>query len=192
MPSNFIDFDRFSTKLKSVCTAAFVLRFVHNLKCLARKKDIPPSENELLSSRINIDAEQAIIRLLQAEHFTQELCYLSGLNVNNVPAYVKQKNLFKDEYGLLRCKSRLQNADTNALENTQILVPAHCRYAELIVRDSHEKVFHNGIAQTLCHIHMKYWIPRLRELVKKNVRRCVTCKRLEGEILRTPANTAVT
>ena len=74
-----------------------------------------------------------------------------------------------DEYGLLRCKSRLQNADTNAVENTPILVPTHCRYTKLIVRDSDEKVFYNGIAQTLCHIRMKYWISRLRELVKKNV-----------------------
>ena len=106
---------------------------------------------------------------------------MSGLHVNNVPAYVKQFNLFMDEYGLLRCKSRLQKADTNAVKNTPILVPTHCRYAELIVRDSHEKVFHNGIAQTLCPSRMKYWIPRLRELVKKNVRRCVTCKRLEGK-----------
>ena len=182
--SNFIDFDRFSTKLKLVRATAFVLRFVHNLKCLTRKKDIP-REDELETQEL-IAAEQAIIRVLQAEYFTQELCYLSGLHVNNVPAYVKQFNLFMDEYGLLRCKSRLQNADTNALENTPILVSTHCRCAELIVRDSHEKVFHNGIDQTLCHIRMKYWIPRLRELVKKNVRRCVICKRLEGKFYEPP------
>ena len=126
------------------------------------------TEHELEAQEL-IAAEQAIIPVLQAEYFTQEFCCLSGIQVNNVPAYVKQFNLFMDKYGLLRCKSRLQNADTNAVENTPILVPTHCRYAELIIRDSHEKVFHNGIAQTL------------RELAKKNVRRCVTCKRLEGK-----------
>ena len=85
-----------------------------------------------------------------------------------VPVYVKQFNLFLDEYGLLHCKSRVQNADTNAIDNTPIVVPTHCRYAELIIRDNYEKVFHDGIAETLCPGHMKYWIPRLQELVKKN------------------------
>ena len=85
-------------------------------------------ENKLEAQAL-ITADQAVIQVLQAEHFTQELCYLSGLNVNNVHAYIKQFNLFIDEYGLLRCKSRLQNADTNAVENTPILVPTHCRYA---------------------------------------------------------------
>ena len=33
---------------------------------------------------------------------------------------------------------------------------------------------------------MKYWIPRLRELAKKNVRRCVTCKQLEGKFYEPP------
>ena len=33
---------------------------------------------------------------------------------------------------------------------------------------------------------MEYWIPKLRELVKKNVRRCVTCKRSEGKFYEPP------
>ena len=69
--SNFIDIDRFSTKLKLVCATAFVFRFVHNLKCLMRK-DIP-CEHELEAQEL-IAAEQAIIPVLQVECFTQELC----------------------------------------------------------------------------------------------------------------------
>ena len=56
--SNF-DFDRFSTKLKLVRATAFVLRFVHNLKCLTRKKDIP-REHELEAQEL-IAAEQATL-----------------------------------------------------------------------------------------------------------------------------------
>ena len=43
---NFINFDRFSSKSKLICATAFVLRFVYNLKCLVRKKEIPRT-NEL-------------------------------------------------------------------------------------------------------------------------------------------------
>ena len=68
--SNFID--RFSTKLKLVRTTAFVLRIVHNLKCLTRKKDIP-RKNEL-EAQVLIAAEQ----VLRAEHFMQELCYFQA------------------------------------------------------------------------------------------------------------------
>ena len=57
--SNFIDFGRFSTKLKLVRATAFVFRFVHNLKCLKRKKGVP-REHELEAQEL-IAAEQAII-----------------------------------------------------------------------------------------------------------------------------------
>ena len=39
---------------------------------------------------------------------------------------------------------------------------------------------HDGIRETLNLLRQKYWIPRARELVKSIVRKCITCRKLEG------------
>ena len=117
-----------------------------------------------------IRGERAVIKSLQAKYFSQELRFLSGLKIEKIPAYVKQFNLFVNQQGLIRCQSRLQNANANAVESMPILIPTYCSYAELLIKESQEKVFHNGIAQTLCYLRSRYWIPRLRELIKKYLR----------------------
>ena len=88
---NFINFDRFSSKSKLIHTTAFVLRFVHNLKCLVRKKEIP-STNELGAQEL-LEGERVVLKSLQAKYFQQELRFLSGLKVEKIPVYVKQFNL---------------------------------------------------------------------------------------------------
>ena len=64
---SFINFDRFSSKLKLIRTTAFVLRFVHNLKCLVRKKEIPHT-NELGAQEL-LEGERVVIKSLQAKYF---------------------------------------------------------------------------------------------------------------------------
>ena len=39
---------------------------------------------------------------------------------------------------------------------------------------------HDGVRETLNLLRQRYWIPRARELVKGILRKCITCKRLEG------------
>ena len=46
--------------------------------------------------------------------------------------------------------------------------------------DGHEKVFHDGIGETLHILRQKYWVLRGREKVKRVIRRCTVCKKLEG------------
>ena len=51
---------------------------------------------------------------------------------------------------------------------------------ELLIKDCHEKVFHNGIRDTLNLLRQKYWVLRGREKVKSIVRQCIVCKKIEG------------
>ena len=50
----------------------------------------------------------------------------------------------------------------------------------MIIRESLESVFHNGLRETLNHVRTQYWILRGREAVKKVIRPCVICKRAYG------------
>ena len=40
---------------------------------------------------------------------------------------------------------------------------------------------HNGIAETLASMRENYWICQEREAVKRVIRRCVVCQKLEGK-----------
>ena len=61
-----------------------------------------------------------------------------------------------------------------------ILLPSKGWFSELVIREYHNKVYHNGVRETLNVTRERYWVLRGREIVKKLVRRCVVCKKLEG------------
>ena len=96
------------------------------------------------------------------------------------PLKVHQFNLFIDDQGILRCKSRLANASITDAAKQPILLPSNSFFSELVSREAHSRVFHNGVRETLNYLRQKYWILRGRELVKKQVRKCIVCRKLEG------------
>ena len=99
---------------------------------------------------------------------------------NKPPLYVSQLNLYLDKEGILRCRTRIGKATISVLSKTPILLPSKNWYSELLVYDCHEKVFHDGIGETLHILRQKYWVLRGREKVKRVIRRCTVCKKLEG------------
>ena len=176
-----IDIGRFSSKLKLVRTMAYVFRFVTNLR--SQKKHVDQlTVNELER------AERYIIKRVQSDYFPEEIAYLHETNKKQakVPQYVSQFGLCLDENQILRCKSRLHNAQISYQEKNPILINGESHLAKLIIAESHNAVLHNGIAQTVCHIRRKYWIPRARQLVKGFIRRRYVCRKHQGKTYEAP------
>ena len=46
----------------------------------------------------------------------------------------------------------------------------------LLVQSMHKTVMHGGVCETLTHIRQTYWIPQGRQLVKRIISKCVTCR----------------
>ena len=178
--TNIIELQRFSSKRRLVRTIAWVLRFVHNVKAAvsSKKSDI---DKELNVNEIET-AERLLIRDIQRNEFKDELQFLlsKAKNSSKVPIKVNQFNLFIDEHGILRCRSRLSNADIPDAGKYPILLPARNLFSRLAVLEAHGRVFHNGIRETLNCLRQKYWVLRGREIVKAHIRNCVICKKLEG------------
>ena len=94
---------------------------------------------------------------------------------------VKRKlQLFEDSNGVWRCGGRLENADIPYNTKHPILLPGNHHYTTLLVRRSHERVFHNGTKETLTEIRAKYWIVKGRSVVKRIIHQCVICRKAEG------------
>ena len=92
----------------------------------------------------------------------------------------RQFNLFQDR-GVWRCGGRLANADIPFQEKHPVLLPRNHHLASLIVREAHERVFHNGVKDTLTEVRSRFWILKGRALIRKMVHQCINCKKSEGK-----------
>ena len=173
-----IDVNRYSDKNKVLRIIAWILRFVTNMKSVISKGQ---ANNEIMINALEIEnAETQLIKSIQSEAFQREIGYLTAKSKVNPPPYVNQFNLFLDENRVLRCRTRIRKASLSELSKEPIFLPSKHWYSELISKDCHDKVFHDGIRETLNMVRQKYWILRGRERVKGILRRCTLCKRLEG------------
>ena len=67
-----------------------------------------------------------------------------------------------------------------------ILLPRGHPLTTLLVQEAHERIFHDGIRETLTEIRSKYWIPRIRSLTRQLIHQCVLCRKLEGTSFKPP------
>ena len=150
---------------------AYVIRFVRLLK--QRGGPISPS---LEPEEIGEAERQWIIQ--SQTLLTEEKSFLE---------WKKQFGLFLDQAGIWRCGGRLGNAELQYDTKHPVFLSKHHHLAVLIVRSAHEKVFHNGVKDTLTEVRAKYWIVQGRSLVKSIVQRCAVCRRFEGRPYCSPA-----
>jgi hypothetical protein len=57
---------------------------------------------------------------------------------------------------------------------------------ELTIGEEHKRVHHNGIKSTLNGVRETYWVLRGREAVKRVLKMCVICKKIEGKAFQSP------
>ena len=94
--------------------------------------------------------------------------------------------LFTDDRGIWRCGGRLTNAALPFETKHPIFLPERGRFTELIIRRAHEKVFHNGVKDTLTELCSRFWVLRVQAVVRRLIHTCVTCRRLEGQSYAVP------
>ena len=165
---------------------AYVLRFVDILKRRTstrksgKKEELTKEEDdrELNSTEIS-RAESLWIKTVQASSFKVELKFVRN-ECQPKPRRVEQFGLFLDENKLLRCRGRLNNAILSSDNKNPILLPSKHPYVELLIRQTHDKIKHSSVNNTLTTIRERFWILRGRQAVKRVLKRCVTCRRLEG------------
>ena len=92
------------------------------------------------------------IKDIQRIAFSGELNYLTSHSLGKVPLIINQLNVFIDERQVLRCRSSLNNSSQLVACITPIILPPYHPFAKLIIADSHGKVLHNGVRDTLDHV----------------------------------------
>ena len=157
--------ERFGLLERILRVTAWVRRFISNCRQnLEERKRV-----ELKAEECQI-AENLWLKSIQVA-MTLESGYIKGNNSLGV---------FQDEKGHLRCKGRIGKAKIEFDTKFPLLIPANIYYTELVIRSAQEKVYHDGVKETLAEVRSVYWIVKGRQTVKRIIKRCYICKILEG------------
>ncbi|XP_070571221.1 uncharacterized protein [Ptychodera flava] len=92
--------------------------------------------------------------------------------------------LAADEDGILRCHGRVPGYNP-------IFIPRRSALARRIIEHCHLQTLHGGVATTMSKIREKYWIPKLRSIVKSIRHECGYCVKYRAKVLDAPATSAL-
>jgi hypothetical protein len=88
---------------------------------------------------------------------------------------------FIDQEGIIRVGGRLQQSTLPYQAMHQIILPASHHLTKLIVSAEHIRLLHAGPQLLIASLREKYWIPRLRNVVRTVTHQCLTCYRFKAQ-----------
>jgi len=114
------------------------------------------------------------MKLVQQISYGQEIKDLESQEVSTTSS-LKTLHPFIDDKGILRVGGRLQQSTLPYHAIYQIiLLPKH-HFTKLLVSSEHIRLHHAGPQLLMASLREKYWIPRIRDVVKTVIRHCLTC-----------------
>ena len=157
--------DRFSSFRKLLGTYTKVLLFIRKLK-LRIGKDVPSDScyNTALSLLIKSD---------QLESFPDVVRFFDKRNtpIKDTPNLIFQLNLYMDSSGIIRMKSKFDKYHPILVSHSSPLV-------KLIILDVHLQCSHAGLYTVLREVRKTFWILRGFSVVRRLLKSCVTCRRV--------------
>ena len=174
-----IDHTNFSDLQRLLRTTAWVLRFFNVL----RKRRV--SKNPTLSASEVTTAKSVWIRAIQTQVYSDELANLKNKSASRL-TLVRQLRLFLLDDNIIRCGGRIHNAPLPFSTKFPVLLPPNHHFTTLVVNDAHKRSLHSGLNHTLTHVRQHYWIPKARQFIKKLLRCCVTCRKVNCQPYKAP------
>ena len=180
---HILDPDDFSSFRKLVLLHRRVLACIHKWKL---KAGITCN----VSNKVNFFAEatKRILLTEQRKNFSDLFSYFEkGSILKDIPLLITQLNVYVDELGLLRVKSKFRKW-LGKDNQFPILLPRNSTLTELIVLDAHSILSHSGAYSVLSELRNYYYISRPFSTIKKILKQCVHCKRFNNGTFRLNQN----
>lgn len=189
-PEHIISLDKYSDLGKLVRVLSKVMKFINRLKIKCQRKNKENFSNlECYSNDTNFytKALTKIIKIEQEKQYPECVKYLSLNRKCNksMPNLVGQLNLFSDDEGILRVRSKFSSWNANSRKEYPILLPRTGILTEMIINSMHHRFSHAGIYSILGELRKRYFIPRIFSTVKKVLKLCLVCKRQNARTIKT-------
>lgn len=129
-----------------------------------------------LTSTELTSAENYWTRVVQLEAYRLDVAALQENRPLPSNSSVRRLLQFIGPQGLLRIGGHLQKLNASQeLKHPRLLLPKH-KFTELLVLDTHIRLLHGGIQDTLYEVRERFWIPRGRQTAKEVLHSCLACK----------------
>ena len=184
--SPLINITGISTFCKVIGIYKYVLKFVDLLKSRIanRFQHIGINNDDTIHTR----ALQLAILQDQHSQFSDIHQYFDSKskNIKDIPNLISQLNVFRDKSGLLRVKCKLKSGDRYG--GFPILMSKNSYLTKLLILEAHGNSKHSGIYSVLTELRPKFWIPSCFSLVKKTIRGCIHCRRMNNRAIQVNQN----
>lgn len=162
---------RFSHYKKMIRVMAYVSRFIHNSRFSDRSLVGPLSAEEYTS------ALDTCIKITQSFEFKGEFSW-----INNRPVSKRLQVLaaYVDAKGVIRVGGRLQNSELSEKTKFPVILPGSSHLIKLMISYLHETHYHLGYQALQALLRRQFWIFRLRQAIKSQLRKCLTCFKMNS------------
>ena len=160
-----LEISRHSSSWKLVRVTALVLRFINKLK----DRKGPKKGND-----VSTDEEMATINLGRGKLISEENAWVKSAQLDlrkqdNFYPLKRTLNIVEDENKMFRCIGRLENSDLDESARKPLILPKEHELTRLIIKDCYIKVHHSGLRESLVELRSRYWVPKGRQVVKKQI-----------------------
>ena len=152
-----INCTQFSWLRRLLRVTAYVMKFGRMLKAKVQRVSCE------ISTKLNASEIEAAQILWIKE---AQMCLRED---NCFKTWEHQFGLFLED-GIWRCKGRLEVSYSTRYP--MLLAKEHY-FAVLVVEDTHRRVMHNGVKETLTEVRSKYWMVKERQFVRQIIHKCV-------------------
>ena len=169
---------KFSSFTKLCRVISWCQRFISNSSKSSHERTKGPLTTTELSSAII-----RIVKLVQQVEFGEELRLLKAGKPLNASSKIISLCPFLDSDEVIRVGGRLRNATIPHESKHQMILPRSHHITNLIIHQFHVTHLHAGPQLLLSVIRQKFWIPCGRDVVRKFVKKCITCFRLSASTM---------
>lgn len=124
------------------------------------------------------NATKAIVKQTQQQVFDTDISHLRKQARLLTNSKLIALNPYIDQEDLLRVGGRLRNAMISEDMKHPMIIPHNSRLTQLLIDQAHRMTFHGGPRLTLSYLRQKYWIIGGIRATKKQIRKCVTCRKI--------------
>ena len=88
-------------------------------------------------------------------------------------------NLQLNDTGVFQCRGRIAG-------QYPIFLPENSDFTRNVVEQAHLTTLHGGVASTMARVRERYWVPKLRRMVKKARSDCFGCVKFRSQAYQNP------
>lgn len=167
---------RFSKLNRLIRVIATCKRFIQNCRQPKANRQTTPFTTQDLTQALN-----SCVKMVQHTAYAQEFQDLVSTQVISKSSSLKTLHPFLDKEGILRVGGRLQQSSLPYQSMHQIILPSNHHFTKLVVKAEHLRLHHAGSQLLTASLRDRYWIPRIKTVIKTVIHHCHPCYRFKAQ-----------